>query len=173
MKIAIKKKITEEKWVDDVKTKWTPPEGTFAKETPSEKTAEIVCKGHKGDLKKAVDSVNFFFNRCGEKCAGWGEKKRKEIIDILNKKCKSNESLINEDGTVCDLFEIIGNIIYYLLKNKIPTKKIADIIKQVYYDSFGTNFSPDFYFEKIFKLISAKKELNNYKKELLEIGEYI
>jgi len=80
--------LTEEDWVKNVKTKWTPPAGTFAKETPAEKTAEIVCKGHKGDLKAAVASVNFFFNRCGDKCAGWGDKKREQIIDILHKICE-------------------------------------------------------------------------------------
>ena len=80
--------VTEENWTQNVKPKWHPPKGTFAKDTPASKSAEVVCKGHKGDLKSAVASVNFFFNRCGEKCADWGEKKRKEIIDILHKICK-------------------------------------------------------------------------------------
>ena len=81
-------KILEDKWTQKVKTKWHPPKGTFAKETKPEETAKIVCNGHKGDLKSAVAAVNFFFNRCGDKCSGWGEKRRKEIIDILHKICK-------------------------------------------------------------------------------------
>jgi len=80
--------LLEDNWTKDVETKWTPPEGTFEKETPAKKTAEIVCKGHKGDLKKAVDSVNFYFNRCGDKCSDWGEERRKEIIELLNKMCE-------------------------------------------------------------------------------------
>jgi len=79
-------KIREENWVNKVKPEWTPPEGTFAKETPAEKTAEIVCKGHKGDLKAAVASVNFYFNR--KKDEPGDEKRRKEIINILHKICK-------------------------------------------------------------------------------------
>jgi len=83
----ILQKIQEEQWVNNVKPKWTPPEGTFAKDMPAQKTAEIVCKASK-DLKQAVERVNFFYNRCGDKCKDWGEKRRKEIIDILYKICK-------------------------------------------------------------------------------------
>jgi hypothetical protein len=86
---AVEESLTEENWVNKVKPKWTPPEGTFAKDTPAEKTAEIVCKASE-DLKQAVERVNFFFNRCGEKCSGWGEQKRKQIIDILHKICKES-----------------------------------------------------------------------------------
>ena len=78
----------KEKWINKVKPKWHPPKGTFAHDADPTESAKIVCKGHKGDLKSAVASVNFFFNRCGKKCEGWGEKKRKQIIDALHKICK-------------------------------------------------------------------------------------
>ena len=68
--------------LSDVKTKWHPPEGTFTKEP--EEIAKIVCKGHNGNLQKAVASVNFYYNRCGENC----ENKSDEIIKILHRICK-------------------------------------------------------------------------------------
>jgi len=85
---SFKKFLLEKKWVQSVKPKWHPPEGTFAKDADPKKSAEIICKGHKGDLKSAVAAVNFFFNRCGKKCAGWGEQKRQAFIDALHKVCK-------------------------------------------------------------------------------------
>jgi len=87
-KEILEKVIKEEKWIDKVKPKWHPPKGTFAEDTPADKAAEIVCKAS-DNLKQAVERVNFFFNRCGKKCEPWGEKKRKEIIDILHKICKN------------------------------------------------------------------------------------
>lgn len=84
----LEKVIKEEKWIDKVKPKWHPPEGTFAEDTPANKTAEIVCKAS-DSLKQAVERVNFFFNRCGKKCEPWGDKKREEIINILHKICKN------------------------------------------------------------------------------------
>jgi len=78
-------KVLEDKWSQDVKTKWKPPKGTFAKETKPEDTAKTVCKGHK-DLKSASASVDFYFNR--KKVEPGDEKRRKEIIDILHKICK-------------------------------------------------------------------------------------
>lgn len=93
MIVELVEKVLNEKemWTQKVKTKWHPPEGTFAKDADPKKSAKIVCDGHKGDLKSAVASVNFFFNRCGKKCAGWGEAKRKAIIAELEKICKSGE----------------------------------------------------------------------------------
>jgi len=84
----ILQKLHEEQWLNKVKPKWHPPEGTFSKDADPAKSAKIICQGHKGDYKSAVASVNFFFNRCGEKCKDWGEKKRKEIINALQKICK-------------------------------------------------------------------------------------
>jgi len=69
----------------DVKTKWHPPEGTFTKS--AEEIAKIVCKGHNGNLKKSVSCVNFYYNRCSEKCKD-EESKRKRVINILHKICK-------------------------------------------------------------------------------------
>jgi hypothetical protein len=85
------KTIIQEKkyWTQKIKTKWHPPAGTFAKDANPKKSAKIICKGHSGDLKSSVASVNFFFNRCGNKCKGWGEKLRKAIITELEKICKS------------------------------------------------------------------------------------
>ena len=79
--------VIEDKWTDKVKTKHHI-EGVWGEDVPAEKTAKEVCKVE-GDLKSAVSAVNFYFNRCGEKCKDWGDKKRKEIIDILHKICKS------------------------------------------------------------------------------------
>jgi len=79
-------KVLEDKWSQNVKTKWKPPKGTFAKETKPVDTAKTVCDGHKGDLKSAVASVDFYFNRKKEEPGD--EKRRKEIIDILHKICK-------------------------------------------------------------------------------------
>ena len=91
MKKSFKEFLKEENWIKNVDTNWNPPKDTFAKEISAKVSAEVVCKGHKGNLKKSIDSVNFFFNRCGEKCKNWGEQRRKEIIDILHKICKNNE----------------------------------------------------------------------------------
>jgi hypothetical protein len=87
MLLSIIEKI-QKNWFQKVKVKWHPPEGTFAKDADPEKSAKVICKGHKGDYKSSVASVDFFFNRCGEKCKGWGEKKRKQILDKLNKICQ-------------------------------------------------------------------------------------
>jgi len=87
MLLSIIEKI-QKNWFQKVKVKWHPPEGTFAKDADPEKSAKVICKGHKGDYKSSVASVDFFFNRCGEKCKDWGEKKRKQILDKLNKICQ-------------------------------------------------------------------------------------
>jgi len=80
--------IIKENWTQNVHTKWSPPKGTFSKDANPTKSAKAICKGHKGNLKRAIASVNFFFNRCGKNCADWGEKKRQEIIKELEKICK-------------------------------------------------------------------------------------
>jgi len=83
-------------WIQKVKVKWHPPKGTFAKTTKPSETAKIVCKGHKGDLKKSVASVNYFFNRAGICKQGhknydseWCKNKDK-IIEELHKICKGD-----------------------------------------------------------------------------------
>ena len=73
--------------LSDVKTKWTPPEGTFAKDADPKKSAEVICKGHKGDLESAVASVNYFFNRCGDNCKDWNLKDK--LLNELRKMCNS------------------------------------------------------------------------------------
>jgi len=83
---SFKKFLLEKKWVQSVKPKWHPPEGTFAKDADPKKSAEIICKGHKGDLKKSVASVNFYFNR--KKKESGDEARRKAFIDALHKVCK-------------------------------------------------------------------------------------
>jgi hypothetical protein len=88
LKEIIESVLNEENWVQNVKTKWKAPEGTFSKDADVKKSAEVICKGHKGDLQKSVDCVNFFFNRCGENCKDWGEAKRKELIAELEKICE-------------------------------------------------------------------------------------
>jgi len=88
LKEIIKNILENNKWIDNVKPKWNPPEGTFAEDSDPQKSAKIICDGHKGDLKSSVASVNFFFNRCYDKCKNWREQKRKQIIDILHNICK-------------------------------------------------------------------------------------
>jgi len=73
-------------WLKKVKTKWSPPKGTFSDDKSPEETAKIVCKGHNGNLKSAVASVNFYYNRAGKS----NDKKRTKIIDILQKICKKD-----------------------------------------------------------------------------------
>jgi len=53
----------EEEWSDDVKTKWSPPEGTFTK--PAKEVAAILKKGSK-DLQQAMSRLNFYINRSGD-----------------------------------------------------------------------------------------------------------
>jgi len=72
--------------LSDIKPKWNPPKGTFDKDADPKKSAEIICKGHNSDLKKSIESVNFFFNRCGSKCKDWSLKN--ELIKELHKLCK-------------------------------------------------------------------------------------
>ena len=103
---SLDKKIKETDWTDVVKTKWTPPEGTFSKDTPAEKTADIVCKGHK-NLKSAVSSVNFYFNRLGDSSQ---EQRRDKIINILHKICSSKEAKVDvKTSKVEELNKLSGN----------------------------------------------------------------
>ena len=53
----------DEEWSDDVKTKWTPPEGTFTK---SAKEVADVLKKNSDDLQQAMSRLNFYINRAGD-----------------------------------------------------------------------------------------------------------
>ena len=53
----------DEEWSDDVKTKWSPPAGTFTK--PAKEVAAILKKGSK-DLQQAMARLNFYINRAGD-----------------------------------------------------------------------------------------------------------
>jgi len=62
-----------EKWSHDIETKWHPPEGFF------EQSAEKIAHGLKAvsdSLAQAMDRLNFYINRAGEKL----DPKRKEIL---------------------------------------------------------------------------------------------
>jgi hypothetical protein len=80
-------------WVNKVKPKWTPPEGTFAKDANPVESAKVICQGHNGDYKKAVASVNFFFNR-----AGICEKGNPKFDEEW---CKLKEKIITELEKIC------------------------------------------------------------------------
>ena len=71
--------------IPNIKPKWEPPKGTFSKNANPSEVAKIVCKGHKSNLQKSVDCVNYFFNRCGKNCDGWNLKDK--IIKELHKIC--------------------------------------------------------------------------------------
>jgi len=76
-----------EGFTDEVKPKWTPPKDTFAEKTPASETAKIVAKDAK-DYKQAVDRVEFFFNRGGDKipnAKARAEKIVAELKKIFNK----------------------------------------------------------------------------------------
>ena len=86
--------LIKEGWADKVKVKWHPPEGTFTKDANPSKSAKVICRGHKGDLRKSVSCVNFFFNKNGICEKGnpkydseWCHLKDK-IIKELEKICK-------------------------------------------------------------------------------------
>lgn len=67
--------INEKIWSGKVKTKYSPPEGTF------EKSAEaIATQMHKdsSDLKQAMSRLNFYINRAGKNLP-------KGRISVLNK----------------------------------------------------------------------------------------
>jgi len=73
------------KWSKDVETKWHPPEGFF------EQSAEQVAQGLKDasdSLAQAMDRLNFFINRAGDKLKGEHKamlEKAKEILHNLYK----------------------------------------------------------------------------------------
>lgn len=56
----------KQKWSGKVKSKWDPPEGLFKE----------ALKGHKGDVSKAVSSVQFYINRAGKGL----DRKRKAVL---------------------------------------------------------------------------------------------
>ena len=62
---SFKQKVNEadEEWSDDVKTKWSPPEGTFTK---SAKEVADVLKKNSDDLQQAMSRLNFYINRAGD-----------------------------------------------------------------------------------------------------------
>lgn len=57
--------IQEEKFSAEVETKWNPPEGLF-KSADSDKIANSTIRGHRGNHKKAIQSLTFYINRAGK-----------------------------------------------------------------------------------------------------------
>ena len=70
-------------WSGDVETKWHPPEGFF------EQSAEDIAKGLKAasdSLAQAMDRLNFYINRAGDKLSEAHKatlEKAKKILDEL------------------------------------------------------------------------------------------
>ena len=79
----IDESITEadKEWSDDVKTKWSPPKGTFTK--PAKEVAAILKKGSK-DLQQAMARLNFYINRAGDNL----DKKTKAELEKAKKLLK-------------------------------------------------------------------------------------
>lgn len=96
LKNILEEILEKKQWVKDVKVKWHPPKGTFAKDADPEKSAEIICKGHDGDLKSSIAALNFFKNRegvCDEKSSHYDPewcKKLNQIEKNLEKMCKNS-----------------------------------------------------------------------------------
>jgi len=77
--------LLEDKWSGDVKVKVHPPEGLFAKGS-AEEIANWAWKAHKGDLKSAMASLNFYINRGGKKLPPDQEAKIEKAKELLRKK---------------------------------------------------------------------------------------
>ena len=70
--------LTEADWAEDVKTKWSPPEGLFTK------SAEDIAKTLKGaskDLQQAMARLMFYINRGGKNI----DAKRRKVLDDAKK----------------------------------------------------------------------------------------
>lgn len=70
--------IDEKIWVQNVKTKWSPPPGLFTKDA---KTIATVLKKESKNLKQAMARLNFYINRAGKKLS----KERREELEKAKK----------------------------------------------------------------------------------------
>ncbi len=77
--------INEAGWIDKVNNKWDGPDGLY--ELPAAKIAGVLADSH-NDLKSAMASVSFFFNRWGSDAPSSSKKKRIDIEKALQKKFK-------------------------------------------------------------------------------------
>jgi hypothetical protein len=75
----------EEKWSQDVKEKFHPPEGTF-KEGSADKIATIISQNGRTPYKTAIARLNFFLNRGGENVSPEIRAKVNRAKEILKKR---------------------------------------------------------------------------------------
>lgn len=71
-----------EKWSGDIKTKWSPPEGTFTKS--SKEIASVLAKAS-SDLKQAMGRLNFYLNRAGKNLSDKDRKRIEAAKPLLRK----------------------------------------------------------------------------------------
>lgn len=71
-----KEYIKEKNWQADVDTKKEPPKDLFASGS-AEDIAKWAKSSHGGDLKGAMDALNFYVNRAGDNLSA----DRKKVID--------------------------------------------------------------------------------------------
>jgi hypothetical protein len=76
--------VNADKWSKDVETKKHPPEGKFA-DGSAEEIANWAKRSHNGNLKKAIDSLNFYVNRGGKNLSDEQKSKVNHAKEILHK----------------------------------------------------------------------------------------
>ena len=78
-------------WSEDVKTKWSPPEGTFTK---SAAEIESVLKNAPGGLDKAVERLSYYINRAGKNLSVAAKRK----LNGLKRKIKKDREPVDKDS---------------------------------------------------------------------------
>jgi len=84
------RKLWEDNWVADVKTKWHPKEGTFDG-SASEIASEVASDG--ADLKTAMDRIVFYQNRAGKNLSNERITNLNKAKNILRKKFGEKEEV--------------------------------------------------------------------------------
>jgi hypothetical protein len=84
---------TEEKWSNDVKEKFHPPEGLFKNKSAGE-IAKVISQNWTAGLKTSMARLNYFLNRGGENISPEIKKKvekAKELVHNHYNKNKGNQ----------------------------------------------------------------------------------
>jgi hypothetical protein len=76
---------TEEKWSQEVKEHFHPPEGTFSQGS-AEKIANVISQNGRASYKTTMARLNFFLNRGGENVPPEVRAKVNRAKEIIKKK---------------------------------------------------------------------------------------